>query len=146
MNRLLSLTLISAVLVAGFALVAEARQVTKTPSASHHQYSPKPGCGPWKTDGYAGKSGQHTGQPPKQPNRKDCPPRCPTSKAGGSTTKSGATAKGGQHTGRPDHEDCSPRCPTPQAGGSTTKSGATAKGGQHTGGPDHEDCPTKSQH
>jgi len=33
----------------------------------------KPGCGPDKTDGVAGGSGQHTGQPPKQPDRQDCP-------------------------------------------------------------------------
>jgi hypothetical protein len=33
----------------------------------------KPGCGPDKTNGVAGKSGQHTGQPPKADNRQDCP-------------------------------------------------------------------------
>jgi hypothetical protein len=33
----------------------------------------KPGCGPDKTDGVAGNSGRHTGQPPKDNNRGDCP-------------------------------------------------------------------------
>jgi hypothetical protein len=33
----------------------------------------KPGCGPDKTDGVAGASGRHTGQPPKDNNRGDCP-------------------------------------------------------------------------
>jgi hypothetical protein len=33
----------------------------------------KPGCGPDKTDGVAGASGRHTGQPPKADNRQDCP-------------------------------------------------------------------------
>ena len=39
--------------------------------AAHHQY--KPGCGPDKTDGVAGNSGRHQGQPPKDQNRGDCP-------------------------------------------------------------------------
>jgi hypothetical protein len=33
----------------------------------------KPGCGPDKTDGVAGNSGRHDGQPPKADDRKDCP-------------------------------------------------------------------------
>jgi hypothetical protein len=33
----------------------------------------KPGCGPDKTDGTAGSSGTHTGQPPKDQDRGDCP-------------------------------------------------------------------------
>lgn len=33
----------------------------------------KPGCGPDKTDGVAGNSGRHDGQPPKDDNRGDCP-------------------------------------------------------------------------
>jgi hypothetical protein len=46
-------------------------------NAGHQQYHPKPGCGPWKTDGHAGKSGYHYGQPPKDHNRRDCPkPPC----------------------------------------------------------------------
>lgn len=62
-------------------------------SPSHHQYKKKklcwlvartsrefesvcedkPGCGPDKTEGVAGNSGRHTGQPPKRPDRQDCP-------------------------------------------------------------------------
>jgi hypothetical protein len=40
--------------------------------AAKVQYN-KPGCGPDKTDGVAGASGQHTGQPPKDQSRGDCP-------------------------------------------------------------------------
>jgi hypothetical protein len=44
------------------------------PGSGHVQYDKlKPGCGPDKTDGVAGNSGQHTGQPPKDQNRGDCP-------------------------------------------------------------------------
>lgn len=39
-------------------------------SAAKSQY--KPGCGPKKSDG-VNPSGTHTGQPPKDPNRGDCP-------------------------------------------------------------------------
>ena len=42
-------------------------------NAGHDQYNEKPGCGPWKTDGYAGGSGYHSGQPPKDDDRGDCP-------------------------------------------------------------------------
>lgn len=45
----------------------------KGKSASAVQYLTKPGCGPDKTDGVAGNSGQHTGQPPKASDRQDCP-------------------------------------------------------------------------
>lgn len=41
--------------------------------AASVQYKLKPGCGPDKTDGVAGKSGRHVGQPPKDQNRGDCP-------------------------------------------------------------------------
>jgi hypothetical protein len=41
--------------------------------AASVQYKLKPGCGPDKTDGVAGNSGQHVGQPPKDQNRGDCP-------------------------------------------------------------------------
>ena len=37
------------------------------------QYGSKPGCGPDKPDGMAGASGRHTGQPPKDQDRGDCP-------------------------------------------------------------------------
>jgi hypothetical protein len=39
-------------------------------NAANSQY--KPGCGPKKTNG-VNPSGTHTGQPPKAPNREDCP-------------------------------------------------------------------------
>jgi hypothetical protein len=41
--------------------------------AASVQYKAKPGCGPDKTDGVAGNSGRHTGQPPKDHDRGDCP-------------------------------------------------------------------------
>lgn len=42
-------------------------------NAGHDQYHEKPGCGPWKSDGNAGESGRHDGQPPKDDDRGDCP-------------------------------------------------------------------------
>jgi hypothetical protein len=42
-------------------------------NAGHDQYQGKPGCGPDKSDGGAGGSGRHDGQPPKEDNRGDCP-------------------------------------------------------------------------
>lgn len=42
-------------------------------SAAKFQYRDKPGCGPDRTDGVAGASGQHLGQPPKEEPRQDCP-------------------------------------------------------------------------
>lgn len=42
-------------------------------NAGNTQYGQKPGCGPDKSDGLAGKSGYHDGQPPKDHERKDCP-------------------------------------------------------------------------
>jgi hypothetical protein len=47
--------------------------VAKTAKEFKSVCEDKPGCGPDKTDGVAGNSGRHTGQPPKQPNRQDCP-------------------------------------------------------------------------
>jgi hypothetical protein len=41
--------------------------------AADAQYKVKPGCGPDKTDGVAGESGRHEGQPPKAEDRQDCP-------------------------------------------------------------------------
>jgi hypothetical protein len=50
---------------------------TSTSSGSHSGgkdcTGDKPGCGPDKTDGVAGNSGRHDGQPPKADDRKDCP-------------------------------------------------------------------------
>jgi hypothetical protein len=51
-------------------------KTTTTSSGSHGNDNckdEKPGCGPDKTNGVAGNSGQHTGQPPKADNRQDCP-------------------------------------------------------------------------
>jgi hypothetical protein len=46
-------------------------------NAGHDQYHEKPGCGPWKSNGWAGGSGYHDGQPPKDDDRGDCPkPPC----------------------------------------------------------------------
>lgn len=42
-------------------------------NAGTDQYKEKPGCGPDKTDGIAGNSGEHDGQPPKADERGDCP-------------------------------------------------------------------------
>jgi hypothetical protein len=76
MRRLLS------VLVVLVALGAGATLATATGGggwnhgngSAHEQYDKaKPGCGPDKTDGVAGNSGQHVGQPPKDQNRGDCP-------------------------------------------------------------------------
>ena len=60
-----------AVAVSGGVLAAEA--APKKQDAALIMYLAKPGCGPDKTDGVAGNSGRHTGQPPKAPNRQDCP-------------------------------------------------------------------------
>jgi hypothetical protein len=46
---------------------------SKAKSAANFMYLSKPGCGPDKTNGVAGASGRHTGQPPKAENRQDCP-------------------------------------------------------------------------
>ena len=59
--------------------------------AAKVQYN-KPGCGPDKTDGVAGASGQHTGQPPKDQNRGDCP-NPPGQQGTTTTTTTSSTAK-----------------------------------------------------
>lgn len=64
--------------------------------AGHHEYG-KPGCGPDKTDGWAGGSGRHTGQPPKDHNRGDCP----------HPPGQQCDAKGSGSTGSGKHDDCS---------------------------------------
>ena len=55
--------------------------------AASVQYKLKPGCGPDKTDGVAGSSGRHVGQPPKDQNRGDCPN--PSGQNNGSANKTG---------------------------------------------------------
>ncbi|MBI5105787.1 MAG: hypothetical protein HZB46_12565 [Solirubrobacterales bacterium] len=72
-RRVTSTALALAVLGGGVAFAGSASHSVQTGSAAKQQYNTKPGCGPWKTDGVAGSSGRHTGQPPKAPDRADCP-------------------------------------------------------------------------
>ncbi len=73
--RPLLTSLVTLAVLAGGVAVALAVGTGAVPGkdASAVQYLSKPGCGPDKTDGVAGNSGQHTGQPPKRPARQDCP-------------------------------------------------------------------------
>lgn len=75
MRRRLAVILSTLALLAAGATVAVAGGGGSTHhgNAAHDQYNGKPGCGPDKTDGYAGHSGRHEGQPPKDHNRGDCP-------------------------------------------------------------------------
>lgn len=74
LRRLLPAT-IALIVVAGGATLAVAGGYggSHGGNAGHDQYNPKPGCGPHKSDGWAGGSGWHYGQPPKDHNRGDCP-------------------------------------------------------------------------
>lgn len=72
-SRSLAIALLTlAFTVAGTGLVLACGWGWPDQGAGHHEYG-KPGCGPDKSDGWAGKSGQHTGQPPKDQHRGDCP-------------------------------------------------------------------------
>lgn len=72
--RVATTTLVTLALAAsGAAIVSAAGTGSASKDAAAVQYLTKPGCGPDKTDGVAGNSAQHTGQPPKAPNRQDCP-------------------------------------------------------------------------
>lgn len=74
LSRLLAVVASLAIVGSSAAIVSAAGLGgTKSKSASAVQYLTKPGCGPDSTDGVAGNSGRHTGQPPKAPNRQDCP-------------------------------------------------------------------------
>jgi hypothetical protein len=74
MRQLAAILSVLALLGAGAAIaVAGGGGSTHHGNAAHAQYHGKPGCGPWKTHGRAGKSGHHHGQPPKRPHRRDCP-------------------------------------------------------------------------
>ena len=74
-NKFLTVILSIAVIGAGAAVAkVTSKSATQDSNASQVQYRAKPGCGPKKTDGQAGNSGTHTGQPPKADNRADCPP------------------------------------------------------------------------
>ena len=59
----------------------------------HDPCDPKPGCGPDKTNGTAGNSGTHQGQPPKDQNRGDCPKKPPTAKTGSASSITKYSAK-----------------------------------------------------
>lgn len=72
-HALTTATVTVALVGGGAALVSAAGLGANNKNASAVQYLTKPGCGPDKTNGVAGNSGQHTGQPPKAPNRQDCP-------------------------------------------------------------------------
>jgi hypothetical protein len=73
MRKLLILIVVIASLGTGVALATGSSGGETHQNAGNHQYKPQPGCGPWKTDGVAGNSGYHDGQPPKSPGREDCP-------------------------------------------------------------------------
>ena len=74
MRRLATLIAAVALLVGGTSLaVACVGGASGNDNAGHYQYNEKPGCGPDKTDGWAGGSGRHDGQPPKDDDRGDCP-------------------------------------------------------------------------
>jgi hypothetical protein len=66
-----ALTLLS--LAAGAALAVASGGGASGGESGTAQYGVKPGCGPDKTDGVAGASGSHSGQPPKDEDRGDCP-------------------------------------------------------------------------
>jgi hypothetical protein len=62
----------------------------------------KPGCGPDKTNGVAGGSGYHDGQPPKSDGRGDCPDTCKSS----GSAKTYTTSTHGGTTGGDCQDDC----------------------------------------
>jgi hypothetical protein len=71
--RSLAIVLVTLALGGGStSLVLAAQGGTSNNGAAQTEYL-KPGCGPDSTDGVAGGSGQHIGQPPKDQNRGDCP-------------------------------------------------------------------------
>ena len=73
MRRLATLLSVLLVVGGGAGLAVASGGGASDRGAAHVQYGEKPGCGPDKSDGVAGKSGRHTGQPPKAPDRGDCP-------------------------------------------------------------------------
>lgn len=75
-------------------------------NAGHKQYKPKPGCGPWKSHGWAGKSGWHFGQPPKRSFRRDCPK--PPCKRRWHSRFSALTGGSYYHRGRDCRDKCDP--------------------------------------
>jgi len=74
MQRVLAAGAAVLLIISGGALaVASGGGSTEHGDAGHDQYHAKSGCGPAKSDGYAGQSGRHEGQPPKDHDRGDCP-------------------------------------------------------------------------
>lgn len=108
--------------------------------AGHHEYG-KPGCGPDKTDGYAGESGRHTGQPPKDQDRGDCPhppgQQCDDDHSGGSHDSYAVsyTTKSGSYSGKDD--DCCDK-----SGSASTKYGSSGNKSGSNGS--HDDSCSKS--
>ncbi|MGH2800616.1 MAG: hypothetical protein ACRDM0_23695 [Thermoleophilaceae bacterium] len=73
LRKLVAIVLALLALVGGATLAVAAGGGGTRGDSGEYQYDLKPGCGPDKTDGVAGGSGRHTGQPPKAQNRGDCP-------------------------------------------------------------------------
>lgn len=73
LRPLMVLLVILVIAATGAAFAVAEGGATDGANAGDVQYSQKPGCGPDKTEGVAGGSGQHEGQPPKEPERQDCP-------------------------------------------------------------------------
>jgi hypothetical protein len=72
LRRPIVVGLAALVFAGGGASIVTASNGSQPTGAAEQQYN-KPGCGPDKTDGVAGSSGRHQGQPPKDQNRGDCP-------------------------------------------------------------------------
>jgi hypothetical protein len=75
MRKLLSVLVVLAALALGttMAVATDSGGSYNANGAADAQYKVKPGCGPDKTDGVAGESGRHEGQPPMADDRQDCP-------------------------------------------------------------------------
>jgi hypothetical protein len=73
MRKLAAIVTAIVAIAVGGTLAASAKPGLSKQDAGQAMYKQKPGCGPDKTDGVAGSSGRHTGQPPKLTNRLDCP-------------------------------------------------------------------------
>jgi hypothetical protein len=95
MRRLLSVLVILGALGVGTTLAAATGGGgwNHGGGAAQVQYDTKPGCGPDKTDGVAGNSGRHIGQPPKDQNRGDCPNPPGQNKATNGATSGNSSAK-----------------------------------------------------
>jgi hypothetical protein len=72
MRKVLTVVICACALGTGIAVAGTTNGGRTNNSGAKVNYA-KPGCGPWKTNGVAGNSGYHDGQPPKSPGRADCP-------------------------------------------------------------------------